>query len=40
MIEDAAYYRAEKRNFAPGHEAEDWAAAEAEIDEMLRKRGG
>jgi hypothetical protein len=38
MIEEAAYYRAEKRNFAPGNAAEDWAAAEAEVDEMLRKR--
>ena len=30
MIEEAAYYRAEKRNFAPGHATEDWAAAEAD----------
>lgn len=35
MIQDAAYYRAEKRNFAPGHEQEDWAAAEREIDAQL-----
>ncbi|NCA69983.1 MAG: DUF2934 domain-containing protein [Sphingobacteriia bacterium] len=35
MIAEAAYYRAEKRNFAPGHEAEDWAAAEREIDELV-----
>ena len=35
MIEEAAYYRAEKRNFAPGHEAADWAAAEKEIDELI-----
>ena len=28
----AAYYRAERRGFAPGHEVEDWLAAEAEID--------
>lgn len=27
----AAYYRAERRGFAPGHELEDWLAAEAEI---------
>jgi len=40
MIELAAYYRAERRNFAAGHEQEDWAAAAAEIDELLRKRGG
>jgi hypothetical protein len=28
----AAYHLAERRNFAPGHEAEDWLAAEAQID--------
>jgi len=39
MVQEAAYYRAERRNFTPGHAAEDWAAAEAEVDEMLRKRG-
>lgn len=27
----AAYFRAERRGFVPGHEAEDWLAAEAEI---------
>ncbi|MGB5830800.1 MAG: DUF2934 domain-containing protein, partial [Thiohalocapsa sp.] len=37
LIEKAAYYRAEKRHFAPGHEHEDWVAAEAEVDEMLRR---
>jgi hypothetical protein len=31
MIAMAAYYRAERRGFAPGHELEDWFAAEAEI---------
>ncbi|KAA6187071.1 DUF2934 domain-containing protein [Thiohalocapsa marina] len=40
MIADAAYYLAEKRNFAPGHEQEDWLAAEAEVDALLRKRRG
>ncbi|QVL49677.1 MAG: DUF2934 domain-containing protein [Thiocapsa sp.] len=35
MIHEAAYYRAEKRRFAPGHEVEDWAEAEREIDELL-----
>jgi len=38
MIEEAAYYKAEKRNFAPGFEAEDWAEAEREIDEKLKKQ--
>ncbi|MBV5310434.1 DUF2934 domain-containing protein [Chromatium okenii] len=35
MIEDAAYFKAEKRNFAPGHEVEDWADAEREIDDLI-----
>jgi surface antigen len=34
-IEVAAYYIAERRGFMGGHEAEDWTAAEGEIDEML-----
>ncbi|WP_200374310.1 DUF2934 domain-containing protein [Thiocystis violacea] len=37
MIREAAYYKAEKRHFAPGHEAEDWADAEREIDELLAR---
>jgi hypothetical protein len=32
MVEMAAYFRAERRGFEPGHEIEDWIAAEAEID--------
>ena len=28
----AAYYRAERRGFAPGHEVEDWLEAEREVD--------
>ena len=31
-IAEAAYYRAERRGFAEGHEIEDWLAAESEID--------
>jgi hypothetical protein len=31
LVADAAYFRAERRGFVPGHEAEDWLAAEAEI---------
>jgi hypothetical protein len=31
MIAEAAYYRAERRGFAPGFELEDWLAAEREI---------
>ncbi len=30
-IAKAAYFLAERRGFAPGHEAEDWAAAELEV---------
>ena len=37
LIAEAAYFRAEKRGFAPGHEAEDWLAAEAEVDALLLK---
>ena len=35
LIAEAAYFRAERRGFAPGHEAEDWLAAEAEVDTAL-----
>lgn len=35
LIAEAAYLRAERRGFAPGHEVEDWVAAEAEIDLAL-----
>ena len=37
LIAEAAYFRAEKRGFAPGHETEDWLAAEAEVDARLMK---
>jgi hypothetical protein len=37
LIAEAAYFRAEKRGFAPGHEAEDWLAAEAEVDARLMR---
>jgi hypothetical protein len=37
MICEAAYYRAEKRGFTPGAEAEDWLAAEAEVLERMKK---
>lgn len=37
MIEEAAFYKAEKRNFAPGHEQEDWTDAEREIDELIAR---
>jgi hypothetical protein len=28
-IAEAAYFRAEQRHFEPGHEVEDWLAAES-----------
>ena len=36
MIAEAAYLRAERRGFAPGQEAEDWLAAEIEVDALLK----
>ncbi|MBW4052272.1 MAG: DUF2934 domain-containing protein [Proteobacteria bacterium] len=36
MIEQAAYLRSERRGFTPGGEVEDWLAAEAEVDALLR----
>jgi len=36
MIAQAAYLRAERRGFAPGSEVEDWLAAEAEVDALLK----
>jgi hypothetical protein len=35
LIAQAAYYRAEKRDFAPGFEVEDWLSAESEVDTLL-----
>jgi hypothetical protein len=37
MIAEAAYYRAERRGFEPGHELEDWLTAEGEINGMLTR---
>jgi Protein of unknown function (DUF2934) len=34
-IAEAAYFRAERRGFVPGHELDDWLAAETEIKERL-----
>jgi len=31
LVRMAAYFRAERRGFAPGYEWEDWLAAEAEV---------
>lgn len=35
MIATMAYYRAEQRNFEPGHDVQDWFDCESIIDQML-----
>jgi hypothetical protein len=35
MVEESAYFRAERRGFTGGNAAEDWFAAEKEIAELL-----
>jgi hypothetical protein len=37
-IAEAAYYRAQRRGFAPGQEQEDWIAAENDIDSENQDR--
>ena len=32
MIAEAAYFAAQGRGFEPGHELDDWIAAEKEVD--------
>jgi hypothetical protein len=36
LIAEKAYLRAERRGFTPGHETEDWLAAEVEVDALLK----
>jgi hypothetical protein len=36
LIAEAAYFRAQQRNFSPGYELEDWLDAEAEIESRLK----
>jgi len=38
-IAKTAYLKAERRGFAPGHEVEDWLAAENEVDQRLAGEG-
>jgi hypothetical protein len=38
-IAKGAYFRAEQRGFAPGHEVDDWLAAEEQVDERLAGEG-
>ena len=40
MVRIAAYFRAERRGFAPGNECEDWLAAEAEVSERSPGHAG
>jgi hypothetical protein len=35
MIAEAAYFRAARREFAPGGELQDWLAAEREVNALL-----
>ncbi len=35
LIEEAAYFRAERRGFTAGAEEQDWLEAEAEVDARL-----
>jgi hypothetical protein len=37
-IAEAAYRRAQNRNFAPGHDLEDWLEAEKQIDAEVKGR--
>ena len=35
MIAETAYYRAERRGFASGHQLDDWLDAEREVDRLI-----
>jgi hypothetical protein len=37
MMAEAAYYRAQERNFHPGNELDDWLQAERDIDARLER---
>lgn len=39
MIREAAYYLAEKRDFDPRFDQENWLEATREIDALLAERG-
>jgi hypothetical protein len=36
LIQEAAYFKAEARNFAPGVELQDWLEAENEVKKRLK----
>lgn len=38
MIATAAYFRAERRGFAPGGELQDWLEAERDVERQLASR--
>ena len=38
LTAERAYFRAERRGFAPGHELEDWLAAEREVEALLSEQ--
>ncbi len=38
MIQETAYFKAKARNFAPGHEVQDWIEAEAEVRRRMESR--
>jgi hypothetical protein len=40
MIAEVAYYRAERRDFDPGHELDDWLEAERAVDRLLQAGDG
>lgn len=40
LIRQRAYFKAMQRQFAPGHELDDWLAAEDEVDAWLRRPRG
>lgn len=37
LIAESAYFRSAHRGFEPGHEVDDWLAAESEIDAALAR---
>ena len=38
LIQEAAYFKAKARDFAPGHEVQDWIEAEQEVRQRLENR--
>ena len=38
LIQEAAYFKAKERGFAPGGEVQDWIEAEAEVRRRLESR--